>query len=351
MLVVGFDGLTPPPGLLDQAARGGLGGIILFRRNAGSPEQIALLCSRFQRASLSSPGGLPLLVAIDQEGGRVSRLSDPFTRFPPAARLGEKKDPALCREVGGVLARELRAVGINMNCAPVLDVEGDPNNPVLGDRVYGGDPDLVAELGTQLIRGMQEAGVMAVAKHFPGHRGIAVDPHLDLPASPLSLQDLAALDFKPFRRAIGEKVAAIMTAHVLYPQIDPDRPATLSARFFEGYLRQDLGFSGLIVSDDLDMGAIARHYPLERAVVRAIQAGSDLLLLCHDAEKVEIVLLALRRAVDDGEISEARLQASARRIRAAKEKFLIPYCEPDPGKLSEILACPEHIEVARRAWS
>jgi len=351
MLVVGFDGLTPPPAFLDFLARGGLGGVILFRRNADTPEQILQLCSRLQEAALAAPVGLPLFVAIDQEGGRVTRLAEPFTRFPAAAQLGKKKSPELCREVGRVMARELKAVGINVNCAPVLDVEGDPHNPVLGDRVFGAEADLVSELGVQVIRGLQGEGVIAVGKHFPGHRAITVDPHLDLPTSPLTRADLAALDLKPFQRAIGEGVAAIMTAHVLYPRIDPGRPATLSARFLDGLLRQDLLFSGLVISDDLDMGAIAYHFPLERAAVEAVRAGADVLLLCQGWKKGEAVIGALLRAVAEDMISEARLRASVARILRSKEEFLIPHVEPNPRALAEIVNCRAHAEVARRAWS
>jgi len=350
-LVVGFEGITPPPALVDLVARKGLGGIFLFRRNVDSPEQIANLCARFQEAALASPKGLPLFVGIDHEGGRVTRLSEPFTRFPPAAQLGKKKSPDLCREMGRVMARELRVVGINMNCAPVLDVEGDPRNPVLGDRVFGGDAELVSELGIQVIRGLQGDGVIAVGKHFPGHRAITVDPHLDLPTSPLGLEDLAAVDFTPFRRAIAEGVAALMTAHVLYPRIEPERPATLSSRFFDGMLRQDLLFSGLVVTDDLGMGAIARHYSVEIAAVQAIAAGSDILLLCQGWEKLEDVVEALRRAVDEGKITQERLRKITGRILGVKDKFLLPYRGPDLQAIPEVLGCPEHAAVARQAWS
>ncbi len=339
MVCPGFSGTRVPAETL-RLLRRGISGVILFGRNVESPDQFASLC-----ADLKDHANRPLLTCIDQEGGRVMRLRDPFTPLPPMSFVGQLNDPPYAEQIGRLLARELRSVNIDMNLAPVLDVNTNPANPVIGDRSFGPSPDLVSRMGCALIQGLQDARVAACGKHFPGHGDTSQDSHLHLPRLPHSLHRLQSVELPPFRAAIAANVAAIMTAHVIFEPLDNVYPATLSPAVLDGILRRQMGFDGVIISDDLEMKAIADHYGLEDALIRGASAGVDLFLVCHHPDLQHRAIDLLMRAVQRRWISEQRIAQSVRRIDALMQRYAHP---PHRTPCSTVLNSTEHRHLARQ---
>ncbi len=297
-------------------------GVIFFKRNVENPIQLARLCLDLQKESMDS-SGTPLMLAVDQEGGRVARLKAPFSEFPGNEAIGESVTPEMrAEEFGEVTAREMRTVGLNMDLAPVLDVGRGPVEEHLRGRTFGDDPDLVARLGRIVVRKLQHGGVMAVAKHFPGLGRSAEDPHTHLPEILLEEGELEEVNLVPFRAAIQEGVAGVMTSHAVYPSIDPDVPATLSRRVLKGLLRGDLGYEGLIITDDLEMGAIAEGWGVPAGAAAAFDAGADLLLVCENQEFVGQAHKEIRAKLLNGEIPMGRLHQSLKRIQSTRARFV-----------------------------
>ena len=301
-----------------------LGGIILFKRNIADPIQLARLCRDIQRVSFTN-SGIPLFLAIDQEGGRVARLEEPFTRFPGNAAIGESPDPELSAlEFATTAAREMSLVGLNMNMAPVLDVAHPNMDAHLLGRSFSDDPLRVATLGGIVIDTLQRAGIMAVGKHFPGLGKSDRDPHLHLPTVGATREEMESVHLPPFKDAIGAGVSAVMSSHAVYPALDPGVPATLSRRIMTDLLRNDMGFKGLVISDDLEMGATEKEAPLPEGAADAFEAGIDLLLICKDQSLLLDSIEHLRNKLLRGEISHERLNESLGRIAATKNRFLSP---------------------------
>ncbi len=340
LFAVGFHGTAPSPEVLEVVRRGAYG-VVLFGRNVESAEQVAALVAELKRAA-----GRPLLVSIDQEGGRVARLRAPqgFTELPPMRAVGAADDEELARAVGALLGRELRAVGIEQDYAPVVDVDTNPANPVIGDRSLGRDPERVGRLGAAIAQGLQAEGVAACAKHLPGHGDTSEDSHTQLPRLAHPLSRLEACELVPFRALARAGVASMMTAHVVFEALDARRPATLS-RAALGWVRAVARFDGCIISDDLEMKAVAEHFPLEEVVPAAVHAGVDALLVCHHAEVQHRAIDLLRRAVETGAISRERLAEAQRRV-AALLRYAGP--PPDPRRASALLRTREHLAVAAR---
>jgi beta-N-acetylhexosaminidase len=319
LLIGSFTGTTLPAEWRSLARDFDLGGAILFARNVEAPEQVAELAAAIERQGRS----LPAWVSVDQEGGRVARLKEPFTRWPPMATLGRAGSEALAARFARALARELTAVGITLDYAPVLDIHTNPKNPVIGDRALGEKADEVARLGRVIVRTLQDQGVAACGKHFPGHGDTNQDSHFELPLVEHPPERLRAVEFVPFRAAIEERVAFIMTAHVHVPSLDETRIATLSPVVVTEILRRELGYDGVILSDDLEMKAVSAGITVPAAAVQAINAGCDGVLVCSgDLEVQAAALEALVKAVENGEISPPRLDDAFKRQRAAKERFL-----------------------------
>ena len=321
LFMVGFTGTSVTADLASFIKEYKPGGVILFSRNLESVEQIVELTNDLQRCSPHSP----LLIAVDQEGGRVSRLPKGFTIFPPCDVLGRCNSTELAYAAAATIAKELRAVGINMNMAPVLDVNSNPDNPVIGDRAFGSTPELVSELGWVTAAGLQDHQIVACGKHFPGHGDTNADSHKELPIVEVPRERLEMIELPPFRHAVAKGVATIMTAHVLYPSFDEKLPATLSPTIITTLLRHDMGYDGLVFTDDLEMRAIIDHYGIEDAAVRAIFAGCDVLLICKDRGREVAAFTAIEQAVASEIISIQRLDQSAARIARVKERFLLPY--------------------------
>ena len=347
LAIVGFTGHTAPEDLRRLATEFDLGGVIYFARNIVSPRQTAEL----SREVAGLARDWPFWISVDQEGGRVARLKAPFTEWPPARTLGRSGDEALARRFAGALAAELRAVGITLDYAPVLDIHTNPRNPVIGDRALADDAEHVARLGAAIVDTLQAGGVAACGKHFPGHGDTSVDSHDALPVVEHGPDRLAAIEYVPFRRAVEAGVATMMTAHVLVPSIDADRPASFSRRLVTDTLKHDLGFDGVVISDDLGMKAVSATTPLPEATVEALRAGCDAVLMClSTADEQAEALEAVIHAVEQGELSVARLDDAMRRQREVKARFPA-LSGQDEAALARI-GCDEHQAVAREmaAW-
>ena len=328
-----------------------LGGITLFGRlgNIETPEQVAGLS--FDVRSLGTE--MQAWVGVDQEGGRVARLRSPFTVWPPMAVLGRSGDVALARRFAGALAAELAAVGISLDYAPVLDIHTNPQNPVIGDRALGEKPEMVATLGRVIIEQLQTGGIAACGKHFPGHGDTVADSHIELPIVEHPPDRLRAVEFAPFRAAIDARVAFIMTAHLVAVSIDDARPATLSPAIVQRILREELRFGGVIVSDDLQMKAIANTYPPGEAAVLAVAAGCDAVLMCGTGSSADIqlqamALEALIHAVEDERLPLKRVEAALERNRQAKERFLREWRPPTAAQLRAVIGSEQHRAISEQ---
>lgn len=342
LLMVGLEGTVPSKALLSFIERRQPGGVILFARNLATPAQIAKLTN-----SLQARARLPLLIAIDQEGGRVSRLPKGFTIFPSAAAIGARNSIELTYRAAEITARELRAVGINMNMAPVLDINTNPGNPVIGDRAYGDGATTVSKMGLATIAGLQDNGVVACGKHFPGHGDTDLDSHHALPVVKQSAERLQEIELRPFIHAIDNRLAAIMTAHVVYTALDPAQPATLSRPILTGLLRNQLRFAGLIVTDDLLMAAIAAKLGPGDAAVESLRAGADLALFSAGPDAGEEAYAAIESGLRQGRLTEDRLDQAVLRVMSAKDKFVLPHTPADPKRVRETVGAPAHRRFLR----
>ncbi|PUA37914.1 beta-N-acetylhexosaminidase [Paenibacillus elgii] len=347
LIQAGFHSLEPDGHILDLIERRRIGGVILFARNVQSTAQVAALTGKLQEAAQRA-GTAPLWISIDQEGGMVARITEGVALMPGAMAIAAGGSVEAAYEAALVAGRELRALGVNMNFAPDLDINNNPANPVIGVRSFGESPEAVAEYGAASIRGFQDAGVSATAKHFPGHGDTATDSHLDLPTIPHSRERIEAVELVPFRRAVAAGVDAVMSSHIVFPAFEPERlPATLSRRVLTGLLREELGFDGIILTDCMEMQAIAAHYGTVEAAVMAVEAGADIVLISHSRELQEGALDALLEAVRSGRISEERIDASVRRLLALKRKRLAAGTEPHEAAL-RLVGCEAHRQTAQR---
>ena len=340
LVVVGFEGTEVPAQVRSLVAQG-VFGAILFQRNIEGAAQVARLNDALKREA-----GRPFVTCVDQEGGRVARLrGEPFTALPPMRALGAQGDESLAFGAGALLAREVRAVGFDVDFAPVLDVDTNPQNPVIGDRSLSRESQEVARLGLALARGIESEGVASCGKHFPGHGDTSQDSHLTLPSLPHSMERLRRVELVPFAAYARAKLAALMTAHVVFEALDPGVPATFSRTVLTGLLRGELGFEGVLVSDDLEMKAIAQRFEMGEAGVRSVAAGADLLLVCHRADRQEEVIDALSAEAARSAAFRARVVEAARRVEAMARRFAsAPQGEAGLARLRQ----PDHRSLAAR---
>lgn len=351
LLVAGFEGFQVGEDAVQAVQDYQVGGLILYARNVESAEQLAGLTNTLKALNGEH---IPLFLSMDKEGGQVSRMPPEVGELPPALTFGEPENEELrlnaCYCLGGVLAQRCKAFGINLNYTPVLDVWSNPDNTVIGNRSFGTDATRVAAAAPQTAYGMMDAGVIPVVKHFPGHGDTAVDSHLGLPVVDKTLEELEALELLPFREAVSTEryygtyeagkgsVPAVMVGHILMTAFDTERPATLSPAVVTGLLREKLGFDGLICTDDLTMAAIADTYGMGEAAVLALEAGCDLLLVCHGAGNLTAAREGLLAAVESGRISQERLDESVYRILALKLEYSLtndPVPQPDVAALQQ----------------
>jgi beta-N-acetylhexosaminidase len=334
--MLGFDGDSLPSELAEYLARG-LAGVVIYQRNFSSAEHIQKLTAAIRRAA-----GRPVLIGIDQEGGTRFALREPFTAWPSAAELGRLGEVESAEQVARAIATELGAVGCNLNFAPMLDLHVNSESPVTKDRSFGSDPNLVARMGTAFDRGLRSGGVLSCAKHFPGHGDAAVDPHLDLPVFAGTMERLESAELVPFAAAIAAGVPLVMTAHILLPQIDSENPASLSRVMLDGVLRRRLRFDGVILADDLGMGAIAKRYGPGEAAVQTLRAGTDVAMLCHDWSAVAPAIAAVRRAKQEGRFDKDEWETSLNRI----ERACFRAEAAGPRAPIDILGCKENQRLA-----
>ncbi|MDP2308757.1 MAG: beta-N-acetylhexosaminidase [Pseudomonadota bacterium] len=319
------------------------GGFVLFARNVEDARQVVELN---RELALFLPKDLPPIRCVDQEGGRVQRVKAPATVWPPMRWVGNVDEERFTASIGRALGRELRALGFDLNFAPVADVDSNPKNPVIGDRAFAAEAAAAGRHAAALLRGMQAEGLIACAKHFPGHGDTATDSHLDLPIVEKDPPDLDQLELVPFRACIQAGVATVMTAHVVYPGWDEDRPATMSSRIIDGILRKRLHFGGVVFSDDMEMKAVRGRYPLEQQLTEASIATVDSFLMCKDLSlQVEAFEELIRLQEDDKGQADLAIDA-AKRWHGLRERFLK---DPPPRPGLDILGTHTHSDLALRA--
>ena len=350
LLIAGFDGAqpTPPPAIAQALASGHLSGVILFRRNIHDIEQLVALNTALHEAAAQAP--MAPLISVDQEGGRVVRVRTPLTPLPPLRALGQTRQPKLVAQASEVIATELQAIGFNLNYSPVLDVDTNPANPVIGDRALSSSSTWVGRLGGAFVGGHVIAGVIPCGKHFPGHGDTHQDSHLALPTILHSVERLERVELPPFVMAARAGLPMIMTAHLVVASLDPVYPATLSPAVIQGLLRDKLGFQGVVITDCLEMKAVADHHPIEALVERSLMAGVDLFLISHTEERWRRAHAHLVERARQDPALRARLYQSMTRVARLKDGFLghmeRPW-RPAPG-WRDALGTPEHHALMRR---
>jgi beta-N-acetylhexosaminidase len=317
------------------------GGFILFHHNCSEPAQMLCLC----RGLWQTGNTHPPFIAIDQEGGRVHRLPKPFTHFPPAAQLGQMGDLNLAYRAAQATAEELALAGINLDFAPVLDVNSNPKNPVIGDRAFAADPQKVSALGERWIQGLRDGGIIPCGKHFPGHGDTDKDSHFALPVVDRPLTELEKVELPPFVGACRNQIESLMTAHVLYRALDPQLPATLSRKIVTGLLREKLDFDGVVFSDDMEMRAISDNYSLERAVALCVRGGIDAMLFCHDLSRAIHAFEFLCLEYEKDATIRAQVETGYDRVTKLKQGFLKGFTGVKAEQLANHLAGLNHQQI------
>lgn len=325
-----------------------IGGVILFARNLKSVEQIHKLITDVQQLRYRMPDKTPLFVSIDMEGGRVHRLKPPFTQWPAVRNLGDIDSSAVAFQFTQLMGRELKAMGMNLDYAPCVDIFMNPKNEVIGDRAVSDKPDQVAKIASAMVRGYIKSDVMACAKHFPGHGYTSVDSHFDLPVDHRTLKDLEEQgDLEPFKKVIKSRVDMIMTAHIQYPNIDSTFPVTLSHFFIQKFLREALRYKGIIITDDLDMHALTKHFPADDIPVLALNAGATMILYCNEPQSPIRGVKSIARAISDGKLDPALIKRNNEIILGIKTKRLVNPVEPfSLEKVRQLIGRQEHLDLA-----
>jgi beta-N-acetylhexosaminidase len=344
LIVGGFRGEDLPDDVARDLASTRLGGVVLFRRNIRSLEQVHQLNTAVHRAD-RGPG--PPIVAVDQEGGPVARLRGLVTDLPAMAQVGRTGDVQLSAELGEMVGTELSALGFNVDFAPVMDVHTRPENPVIGARAFGSDPARVAHMAGAFAVGLLISGVVPCVKHFPGHGDTRTDSHLELPVVDKSREQLMACELVPFQGAARAELPMVMTGHLSVPALDPDLPATLSPAIIDGLLRRELGFQGVVISDDLEMAATADAYSVEELVRLGLRAGVDVFLFCHSRDRQRRALEALVRLAESDPEDRRRLERAHRRVLQLRQRFLAPFHPEDPDWRAPIRT-EAHLALAAR---
>ncbi|MFS0821227.1 beta-N-acetylhexosaminidase [Bacillus sp. 1P02SD] len=354
LLVIGFNGIKVPQEIRDLIHTYHIGAIILFGRNIGTPKEVLALTTDLQREAKKAGYTHPLLICVDQENGVVRRLGEGATIFPGAMTLGATGNPNHAYNVGVATGNELKALGINWNLAPVLDVNNNPDNPVIGVRSFGESAESVSKFGRASMQGMQEAGIATTLKHFPGHGDTSVDSHLDLPTIPHGLARLEEIELKPFRECIAEGADTIMTAHVYFPSIEtePGVPATISRKVITGLLREKLKFNGVVTTDCMEMNAILHGVGTEKGAVAALKAGVDYVMISHTLERQIGAIQEILKAVENGELTEEEIDQALQRINSLKEKYLSweDISLEDEPEVPETVGSKQHEKIACEAY-
>lgn len=346
-VLFGFEGTSVPTELARLDEEWGLGGYILFKRNLVDLEQIMDL-----NESLWTLGqGVPPFIGVDEEGGRVHRLPEIFTHFADMQLLGQLGSVSVAYEVGAVIGRELTASGFNLNFAPVLDLDTNPDNPIIGSRAISGDPDVVTSLAKAVIRGMHDNAIISCGKHFPGHGDTREDSHHTLPVCDLDLDTLRARELRPYHKLINQapehRLDLVMGAHVVYPKVD-SKPASISRVWLQDILRLELGFKGLVITDDLEMKAIANTMSIEDATLTALEAGVDIFMCCHSLDKQVAILETLLKQAESSTYPKFLWDKNYRRVYDMKKKHFHVVRTLDRAHARELVGNREHQRISRR---
>lgn len=319
LVIVGMDGYTINNNITNLIKQHKVSGVILFRKNVENSNQLLSLINSIK--TNNSLNKDPLFVSVDEEGGRVSRMPYEIKKLPSNQIIGNKNNPDLSYNIGKIIGKELKTYGFNMDFAPVLDINSNPNNPIIGDRSFGNNTKIVSKLGIKTMKGMTYNNVIPVVKHFPGHGDTSVDSHVGLPVVSKNLKSLNSFELLPFKEAIQNNVDAIMVAHILLNKIDPTYPASMSKFVITDILRKKLKFNGVVITDDMTMAAIIKYNDIGAAAIRSFNAGSDIILVCHEYNNELKVINSLKTAVQTKKISEKKLNESVYRILKLKEKY------------------------------
>lgn len=319
LVISGFDGYELDNTTKNLIKEDYIGGVILFSRNIKDSSQLLNLTNSLKEANKNNE--IPLFISVDEEGGDVSRLPKDIPPLPSNEIIGNKDSISYTENIATALSKELNSFGFNMNYAPVLDINSNSKNPVIGNRSYGNNPSIVSKHGLVTMNILKENNIIPVVKHFPGHGDTSVDSHLALPIVEHDIERLMSFELIPFKEAINNGSDVVMVSHILLPKIDKDNPSSLSNEVINNILRKKLNFNGVVITDDLTMGAILENFNIGNAAVKALNAGNDLLLICHNYENVKIALNAIKTAVKNGILTEKRIDESLYRILSLKEKY------------------------------
>lgn len=339
LIIAGFNGTSLDEDTKNLIKDDHIGGVILFSENIESVSQVVSLTNSIK--SENNNNKIPMLISVDEEGGSVSRMPEELTKFPSNKVIGNKNNDKLSYSVGKVIGEEIHSLGFNMNYAPVLDINSNPNNKVIGNRSFGNNPEIVSRLGIQTMKGLMESNIISVVKHFPGHGDTSIDSHISLPVVQNDLERLNSFEFIPFKKAIENGVDAVMVSHILLPKIDKNNPATMSKAIVSDILRSNLAFNGVVITDDMTMGAIVQNYSIENAAIKSIDAGVDIIMVCHQYKNIKSTIEAIKKAVNiDKTISEERIDESVYRILKLKEKYNLsnkPIETPDINYINNLI--------------
>lgn len=350
LFVVGIKGTSVNQDEAQFIINNNIGGVVLFGRNIESPEQVHALCSQVQALRHRMSEKVPLFIGIDMEGGRIQRLKTPFTQWPSLKTLNKINSTSVAFKFAMGMAKEMTAVGINLNFAPCIDVLSNPHNQVIGDRSLSDNPEQVAKMSSALVRGYIKGGILPCAKHFPGHGSTDIDSHEDLPIDSTDAQILRERDMVPFKKAFRARLDCVMTAHIKFSGLDPEYPVTLSKIFLKDILRFEMRYRGIVITDDLDMKALTKHYKPDSIPVMAVNAGADILLYCNDPDSPQIALEALVRACTSKEVDLLAISNSTKRILDLKRK--ITSLDPIPlNVMKSIVGCAENQSLAEAIQS
>ncbi|RXM57322.1 beta-N-acetylhexosaminidase [Clostridium tetani] len=321
LLIVGFDGYEANKNIESLIKKNYVGGVILFGNNIRSAEQTMKLTNSLK--SINSKNKIPLFISVDEEGGRVSRMPKELEKLPSNKIIGEINNSNLSYNIGKIISKELTCLGFNMNFAPVLDINSNLQNPVIGDRSFGNNANLVTRLGIKTMEGLREGNIIPVIKHFPGHGDTSVDSHVGLPLINHDMKRLKEFELIPFKEAINNNADVVMVSHILLPKIDSSYPATMSKIIIKDVLRNDLKFNGVVITDDMTMGAITKNFDISNAAIKSINAGTDIILICHGYDNEIYVINSIKEAVKNNIITEDKINESVYRILKLKEKYKI----------------------------
>jgi beta-N-acetylhexosaminidase len=319
LLITGIDSYANNEHSKELIDKYKVGGFILLGQNIKDTNQTLALVNSLKITN--SDNKVPLFLGIDEEGGRISRLQMEFTKLPTNKVIGQKNNSNLSLNIGSILGKELKGFGLNVDFAPVLDINSNPKNPIIGDRSFGANADIVSKLGVATMKGIQSQNIASGVKHFPGHGDTSVDSHIGLPVVNNDLSRLKSFELLPFSKAIDNGVDMVMVAHILLPKIDKENPASFSKTIITDVLRNYLKYDGVVITDDMTMGAIVKNYDIGQAAVKSLNAGTDIILVCHDFDKETAVIDAITKAVENKVISEKSINEKLYRILKLKNKY------------------------------